>query len=89
MREFSIGQVEQSTSSGGRMTCLYQILVRDVPPPVCCESYGIRITDKDSGESEEGPDITIFPEDIQVLAQMLLQGGVTPCTLRDVVEDWL
>ena len=66
MREFSIGQVEQSTPSGGRMTCLYQILVR-----------------------EEVPDITIFPERIQVLAQMLLQGGVTPCTLRDVVEDWL
>ena len=89
MREFSIGQVEQSTSYGGRMICLYQFLVRDVPPRVCCESYGIRITDLDSGENEEVPDITIFPERIQALAQMLLQGGVTPCTLRDVVDDWL
>ena len=89
MREFSIGQVEQSTSSGGRMICLYQILVRDVPPPVCCESYGIRITVLDSGQNEEVPHITIFPERIQALAQMLLQGGVTPCTLRDVVDDWL
>lgn len=89
MREFSIGQVEQSTSSGNQIVCLYQILVRDVPPPVNCESYGVRITELGSGENEEVPDITIFPERIQALARMLLAGGVTPCTLRDVVNDWL
>lgn len=89
MREFSIGQVEQSTSSGGRITCLYQILVRDVFTPVCCESYGVRVTDIESGEKEEVADITILPERIQDLAERLLQGGVTPCALRDVIDDWL
>jgi len=89
MRELLIGQTEQNTPSGGRLTCLYHILVRDSSPPVYCESYGVRITNQESGEQEEVLDITVLYDRIQDLAQRLLQGGVTPCTLRDVVNDWL
>ena len=59
------------------------------PPPVCCESYGIRILMIQTGEREVVLDITVRPDRIESLAQILVGGGVTPCTLREVVEDWL
>ena len=55
----------------------------------CCESYGIRILMIQTGEREEVLDITVRPDRIESLAQILVGGGVTPCTLREVVEDWL
>jgi len=89
MRELLIGQREQMDAAGQQITCAYYVLVRDVLPPVSCESYGIGITALESGEREEVLDITVRPERIQNLAERLLRGGVTPCALRDVVEDWL
>lgn len=89
MRELLIGQREQMDAAGGQITCAYYVLVRDVPLPVNCESYGVGIAALESGEREEVLDITVRPERIQTLAELLLQGGVTPCTLRDVVEDWM
>lgn len=89
MRELLVGQREQNDADGREFTCVYYILIRNVPPPVACESYGVRIVIPQSGEAEEVTDITVLPERIQALTQLLLQGGVTPCTLRDVVEDWL
>lgn len=89
MRELLIGRREQMDAAGCPVTCDYYVLVRDVLPPVSCESYGVGITALESGEREEVLDLTVRPERIQTLAQLLLQGGVTPCTLRDVVEDWL
>lgn len=89
MRELLIGQREQIDTAGRPLTCAYSVLVRDVPPPVSCESYGVGITVLESGEREEVLDLTVRPERIHILAQSLLQGGVTPCALREVVEDWL
>lgn len=43
MRELFIGQVDLSNQIGRPATCAYWILIRTIPPPVCCESYGIRI----------------------------------------------
>lgn len=89
MRELLIGQAEQSTPLGEKITCLYQILIRDISPPLCCESYGLQVTRLENGETAQVLDITTVPERIETLGQLLLRGGVTPCTLRDVVEDWL
>ena len=83
MRELFIGQVDLSNQIGRPATCAYWILIWTIPPPVCCESYGIRILMIQTGEREEVLDITVRP------AQILVGGGVTPCTLREVVEDWL
>ena len=73
----------------GALHCRYEILVRSMEGPVACESYGIRLTLPHTGEQAEIPDLTIRPERIEALAGLLLRGGVTPCALRDVVEDWL
>ena len=51
------------------------------------ETYGIGV--EYAGETAEIPNITPFQHRIQKLAEALMQGCVTPTTLRDVAEDWL
>ena len=51
------------------------------------EIYGIGV--EYAGETAEIPNITPFQHRIQKLAETLMQGCVTPATLRDVTEDWL
>ncbi len=82
MRELFYDMVDLSNQIGRPATCVYWILVRTVPPPVSCESYGVCITMLQTGEREEVLDITVRPERILSLAQMLARGGVTPCPLH-------
>ncbi|MBR5534872.1 MAG: hypothetical protein IKU62_08510 [Ruminiclostridium sp.] len=89
MRQIMLGEVEQTDGSGGTITCRYHLLVREIPPPVEGESYGIGVTITQTGEREEIWDITVCAHRIQSLAGLVMGGGVTPCTLRDVVDDWL
>ncbi len=55
---------------------------------ISCESYGVGIRGGD-GEMARVPDITISIPRIDELMELLVRNVVTPCTLRDVVEDWL
>ena len=71
------------------MTCTYRLLIRTLPEPMDCESYGVGIRIEETGEQENVFDITVSQARIESLAELLLEGGVTPCTLRDVIEDWL
>ncbi len=68
----------------------YSILVDELPTgPFSCESYGIRVTARITGESAQIPNITISASRIDELAELLVRGQVGPIHLRDVVEDWL
>lgn len=78
MRELFYDMVDLSNQIGRPATCVYWILVRTVPPPVSCESYGVCITMLQTGEREEVLDITVRPERILSLAQMLARGGRNP-----------
>ncbi len=89
MREVDWGRTQAIAWNGRTFTCRYAVLVRDCPPPVNGESYGIRITLEETGETAQVRDLTLCPERIRTLADRLVRGGVTPCTLADVVEDWL
>ena len=89
MRELSYGQTSIQRAGGDSLRCVYEILVCTMPPPLCCESYGIRITVAETGERAEVLNLTVSPKRIEALAALLLQGQVTPCALRDVVDDWL
>lgn len=89
MRELFYGQAGLLTESGAALHCIYQILIRTTPPPLCCESYGVRVLVAETGERAEIFDITVCAERIEALAALLLRGQVTPCALSDVVADWL
>ncbi|HIY31998.1 DUF6514 family protein [Evtepia sp.] len=89
MRALFFDEADLCDQTGRPLTCTYWIMIRDLPPPVSCESYGIRIRVRQTGEEETVPDITVLPERIAALAQLLVRGTVTPCTLREVIQDWL
>ena len=89
MREILIGETVLTQSVEKTITCKYYILIRTLPSPVCCESYGVCIVIAQTGERAEVQDITVCAERIEALATLLLRGKVTPCTLREIVDDWL
>ena len=89
MREHLFATVDLSQQAGRPLSCTYHILIKDITEPIQCESYGVRITVDHTGERKELPDITVLPDAVLKLVQQLAEGGVTPCTLRSVVEDWL
>ena len=89
MREHLFATVDLSQQAGRPLSCTYHMLIKDITEPIQCESYGVRVTVDQTGERKELPDITVLPGAVLKLVQQLAEGGVTPCTLRSVVEDWL
>ncbi len=89
MREHLFATVDLSQQAGRLLSCTYHILIKDITEPIQCESYGVRVTVDQTGERKELQDITVLPDAVLKLVQQLAEGGVTPCTLRSVVEDWL
>ena len=89
MREHLFATVDLCQQAGRPLSCTYHILIKDITEPIQCESYGVRVTVDQTGERKELPDITVLPDAVLKLVQQLAEGGVTPCTLRSVVEDWL
>lgn len=89
MRELYIGQADLSNQIGRPATCEYRVLIRTLPPPLACESYGVSVTLVQTGEQAQVMDLTVRPERVEELVQLLVAGCVTPCTLREIVEDWL
>lgn len=86
MRHIVLGEVE--VHGGGKcMTCRYYLLVCASPEGL--ESYGLGVTVLQTGECAEFWDITPLAARIEELASLVMRGQVTPCTLREVLEDWL
>ena len=90
MRELAVAQKQARDEQGRVHTYVYSILVGEmaVSSGFSCESYGVRIREQ-GGESGEVPNITVSLTRIDELMELLVRNMVTPCTLRDVVEDWL
>ena len=90
MRELAVAQKQVQDEEGNTRVYDYAILVgeMEVSPQFACESYGVRIRGQD-GEVSEVPNITISISRIDELMDLLVRNVVTPCTLRDVVDDWL
>lgn len=90
MRELAVARKQTKDEEGNERTYDYAILVgeMEVSPQFACESYGVRIRGQD-GQSDEVPNITVSISRIDELMDMLVRNTVTPCTLRDVVNDWL
>lgn len=90
MRELAVAQKEALDERGAVHIYDYSILVGEmaVSPGFSCESYGVRVKEQ-GGESSEVPNITVSISRIDELMELLVRNVVAPCTLRDVIEDWL
>ena len=89
MREIEWGIARLTAQDGRPLSCRYHVLARPCPLPVGGESYGVKITLEETGETARIPDLTVLPGRIEELADALIRCGVTPCALADVVADWL
>jgi len=89
MRELLVSSGAQG-EDGSHQGCDYYIVVdeMEIDGAPACESYGIKVVGWD-GEEAVIPHITISIPRIDELVELLQRNGVTPVTLRDVVEDWL
>lgn len=90
MRELAVAQKQIQDEEGNTRVYDYAILVgeAEISPQVACESYGVRIRSQ-GGEVSDVPNITVSISRIDELMDLLVRNVVTPCTLRDVVDDWL
>lgn len=68
----------------------YSILVDQVEVGAfSCESYGVSVTSRITGERAAVPNITVSVPRIDELVEKLVRNQVGPIHLRDVVDDWL
>lgn len=88
MRELWIG-TNSISAEGEEFTCEYFVLIEETGGNFPCESYGIKIRVNESGEFAEVNDISLNAEKILDLGNLLCRNVVTPCTLMDVIQDWL
>lgn len=88
MRELSIGK-NSVMAEGRELNCEYIILVDESGGSVPCENYGVKVILEDGMEMAELYNISPNAERIEDLAKLLYRNMVTPCTLLDVVGDWL
>ncbi len=90
MRELFLGTRAVTDTSGAPRRYDYSILIDDEGgAPFFCENYGLRVAEQGSGEECRVPNITCSISRIDELSELVVKGGVTPVTLRDVVADWL
>lgn len=68
----------------------YAVLVEEVEAgSFACESYGVRVTARGTGEEARVENVTVSARRIGELCALLERNQVGPTHLRDVVEDWL
>lgn len=74
----------------GKLRTFHYYLMIDVieAGSFCCEDYGVRITE-DTDNSASIPSLTTSAVRIDQLITTLVDNGVSPVGLRDVIEDWL
>ena len=89
MREILIGESTGNSESGKSFTCTYHMLISESSVPFSCESYGVSVTLKQTGETVCIPDITVNAPRIEQLIALLHRNTALPCTIADIVDDWL
>ncbi|MDD6160785.1 MAG: DUF6514 family protein [Oscillospiraceae bacterium] len=90
MRELQLQTQKLKDAQGREFHCAYSILIDDMDEGTGFgHSYGIGVSCPETGERCVIPHITCVASRIGELSRLVVAGGVTPCALRDVVEDWL
>ena len=89
MRKIWMGRNSGESEERKLVSCEYHIVVTESEGGLACESYGICISLPETGEWVEIFDITVNADRIYQLGELLCRNLVTPCTLREVLDDWL
>ena len=80
----------EAAPPAGRGRWRYGLLVEDIEADgFHCESYGVVVTDAADGQEAVCRHVSVNAGEVTRLLELLARNGVTPATLRDVVEDWL
>lgn len=87
MRELPITTRAASMEGSRRITLQYIILVEETPEGL--ESYGVKVTELETGESASALKLTTRVPKIYGLVEKLAENTVTPISLMDVLADWL
>ena len=76
---------------GTQFVLQYDILVDLAPLPGGgeLELFGVAVRNMQTGEETGVPAIFLHMEEAEALVEKLAAGAVTPCTMRDVVEDYI
>ena len=76
---------------GTQFVLQYDILVDRAPLPGGgeLELFGVAVRNMQTGEETGVPAIFLHMEEAEALVEKLAAGAVTPCTMRDVVEDYI
>ncbi len=91
MRELYVNTCEAEAEDGTTYRYDYSVLIDEmcVKNGFSCESYGVKICTRNGGEVALVPNITPSISRIDNLIDLLIRNTVTPCTLIDVLSDWL
>lgn len=90
MRELWVDSRRITDERGQTRIFDYAILIGDRDTgPFFCESYGIKIAERDSTNLSIVPDVTTQIGRIDELVTLLIRNEVLPGHLLDVVMDWL
>lgn len=90
MRELKLDLFSLYPDLGDQGAYDYSILVDQVKVgSFACESYGVSVTSRRTGEQAAVPNITVSIPRIDELIDLLVRNQVSPTHLRDVVDDWL
>lgn len=91
MSELYVTTRTEEDEAGTEYHYSYSILIgeMEVNGQFSCESYGVKVQEQGSGESAAIPNLTTSISRIDGLMELLTRNVVTPCTLADVVADWL
>lgn len=91
MRELYVSTCEAKSDDGESYRYDYSVLIDEmsVKGRFSCECYGVKILSRHGGEIAMVPNITPSISRIDSLMELLIRNTVTPCTLADVLSDWL
>lgn len=90
MRELLVCTREVRDAEGRLHRYTYSVLIDEMDVgPFSCESYGVKIAEQATGHVAIVAHVTTSIPRIDELMELLTRNGVTPTSLRDVIDDWL
>ena len=90
MRELVVAHRQVTDEEGQARVFHYAVQIgeMELSGGFSCESYGPKVWE-DGGEVQPIPNVTVSLTRIDELMELLVRNRVSPCSLGDVVADWL